>query len=170
MCFDNSRRMWRLRIVKTHLGPSGGWFIRDIFVGKVAEQRGSIAEAEVRGQRVCLTIQAADGKLTELEVDHVIAGTGYRYDVNRAPFLDAQIKAAIEVEEGYPALTRNFESSQEGLYFVGLPAANTFGPAQRFALGARFTASWIAAHLGRSTVPLRAVIVANPGLESVEKT
>ncbi len=141
----------RLHIVKTHLGPSGGWFIRDIFVGKVAEQRGSIAQAEVRGQRVCLTIQAEDGKMTELEADHVIAGTGYRYDVNRAPFLDAQIKAAVKVEEGYPALTRNFESSQEGLYFVGLPAANTFGPAQRFALGARFTASRVAAHLGRST-------------------
>jgi thioredoxin reductase len=142
----------RLRIVKTHLGPSGGWFIRDIFVGKVAEQRGSIARAEARGQRVRLTVRAADGKTTELEVDHVVAGTGYRYDVNRAPFLDTQIKAAVKVEEGYPALTRNFESSEKGLYFVGLPAANTFGPAQRFALGARFTAARIAAHMARSTV------------------
>jgi len=34
--------------------------------------------------------------------------------------LDDKIKAVVTVEEGYPALTRNFESSVPGLYFVGL--------------------------------------------------
>jgi len=118
---------------QTAPGPSGGWFIRDLVVGKVAQHRGSIQRAEVRGQQVGLTIQSADGKTTDLLVDHVVAGTGYRYEVAKAPFLDDKIKAAVKVEEGYPALTRNFESSVPGLYFVGLPAANTFGPVQRFA-------------------------------------
>jgi thioredoxin reductase len=139
----------RVGIVKHHLGPSGGWFIRDLVVGKVAQHRGFIQRAEVRGQQVALIVQSADGKTTDLLVDHVVAGTGYRYEVAKAPFLDDKIKAAVTVEEGYPALTRNFESSVPGLYFVGLPAAHTFGPVQRFAVGARFTASRITSHLVR---------------------
>jgi hypothetical protein len=145
----------RLGIVKRHLGPSGGWFIRDLIVGKVAQHRGSIQRAEVRGQQVALTIQSADGKTTDLLVDHVVAGTGYRYEVAKAPFFDDKIKAAVKVEEGYPALTRNFESSVPGLYFVGLPAANTFGPLQRFALGARFATSRVTSHLVRRSSALK---------------
>jgi thioredoxin reductase len=144
----------RVGIVRRHLGPAGGWFIRDLVVGKVAQLRGSIQRAEVRGEQVGLTIQSADGKTTDLLVDHVVAGTGYRYEVAKAPFLDEKIKATVTVEEGYPALTRNFESSVPGLYFVGLPAANTFGPVQRFALGARFAASRITSHLVRSGAAL----------------
>jgi Pyridine nucleotide-disulphide oxidoreductase len=139
----------RVGIVKRHLGPSGGWFIRDLVVGKVAEYRGSIQQAKVSGQQVALTVESADGKTTDLLVDHVIAGTGYRYEVAKAPFLDDKIKTAVAVEEGYPALSRHFESSLPGLYFVGLPAAHTFGPLQRFALGAKFTAARVAAHLAR---------------------
>jgi cation diffusion facilitator CzcD-associated flavoprotein CzcO len=137
----------RVGIVKRHLGPSGGWFIRDLVVGKVAQYRGSIEGARADGRQAALTVQSADGKTTELLVDHVIAGTGYRYEVAKAPFLDDKIKTAVTVEEGYPALTGNFESSVPGLYFVGLPAAHSFGPLQRFALGARFTASRITSHL-----------------------
>jgi len=140
----------RVGIVKRHLGPSGGWFIRDLVLGKVAQIRGSIQRASARGQKVALTVQSADGTTTDLLVDHVIAGTGYRYAVAKAPFLDDKIKTAVAVEEGYPALSGNFESSMPGLYFVGLPAANTFGPLQRFALGARFTAARVTSHLVKS--------------------
>lgn len=157
----------RVGIVKRHLGPSGGWFIRDLVVGKVAQHRGTIQRAEVRGQQVGLTIQSADGNTTDLLVDHVVAGTGYRYEVAKAPFLDDKIKAAVTVEEGYPALTRNFESSVPGLYFVGLPAANTFGPVQRFALGARFAASRITSHLVRSGAALEVGGTIRPADETI---
>jgi hypothetical protein len=157
----------RVGIVKRHLGPSGGWFIRDLVVGKVAQHRGTIQRAEVRGRQVGLTIQSADGKTTDLLVDHVVAGTGYRYEVAKAPFLDDKIKAAVTVEEGYPALTRNFESSVPGLYFVGLPAANTFGPVQRFALGARFAASRITSHLVRSGAALEVGGTIRPADETI---
>jgi hypothetical protein len=40
-------------------------------------------------------------------------------------------------------LSSMFESSVPGLYFVGLAAANTFGPLMRFAFGARFAAERI---------------------------
>jgi hypothetical protein len=137
----------RVGIVKRHLGPSGGWFIRDLVVGKVAQIRGSIQRAGASGSKVALTVQSPDGKTNDLLADHVIAGTGYRYEVAKAPFLDDKIKTAVAVEEGYPALSGNFESTVPGLYFVGLPAANTFGPLQRFALGARFTAARVTSHL-----------------------
>jgi thioredoxin reductase len=140
----------RVGIVKRHLGPSGGWFIRDLVVGKVSQVRGSIQRAGASGSKVALTVQSADGKTTDLLADHVIAGTGYRYEVAKAPFLDDKIKTAVAVEEGYPALSGNFESTVPGLYFVGLPAANTFGPLQRFALGARFTAARVTSHLVKS--------------------
>jgi hypothetical protein len=81
--------------------------------------------------------------------------------------LDDKIKAAVTVEEGYPALTRNFESSVPGLYFVGLPAANTFGPVQRFALGARFAASRITSHLVRSGAALEVGGTIRPADETI---
>jgi sulfite reductase beta subunit-like hemoprotein len=46
-------------------------------------------------------------------------------------------------------LSANFESSVPGLYFVGVAAANSFGPLLRFALGAGFCSSQVASHLVR---------------------
>ncbi|MGI4958828.1 MAG: NAD(P)-binding domain-containing protein, partial [Janthinobacterium lividum] len=83
----------------------------------------------------------------EVVVDHVVAGTGYKVDVERLAFLDNTIRARITQEQNTPVLTRNFESSFPGLYFVGVSAANSFGPLLRFAWGARFTARRLAAHL-----------------------
>ena len=47
-----------------------------------------------------------------------------------------------------PILSRNFEASVPGLYFVGPASANSFGPLARFACGAGFTAKRLARHLG----------------------
>ena len=47
-----------------------------------------------------------------------------------------------------PVLSRNFESSIPGLYFVGAFSANAFGPLVRFACGAEFTSQQLARHLG----------------------
>lgn len=53
----------------------------------------------------------------------------------------------ITVSEGSPVLSRHFESSVAGLYFVGLAAADSFGPMLRFAYGAKYTARRLARHL-----------------------
>jgi hypothetical protein len=39
-----------------------------------------------------------------------------------------------------PILTRHFESSVPGLYFIGPAAAASFGPMMRFTFGARYAA------------------------------
>jgi len=47
-------------------------------------------------------------------------------------------------------LSPNFESTVPGLYFVGVSAANTFGPLLRFAFGADFAARRLSRHLAKS--------------------
>jgi hypothetical protein len=55
----------------------------------------------------------------------------------------------IQCLENSPVLSRNFESSVSGLYFVGTAAANSFGPLMRFAFGADFTSKRLSRYLSR---------------------
>jgi len=140
----------RLSIVRRHLGPAGGWFMRDLARTLVMHQRCTVESVEAHRDRVLLRLVDSDARRVELEADHVIAATGYRAALNRLAFLEPSLRDSIEVEEGYPALSSHFESSVRGLYFVGLLAAGSFGPLLRFALGARYTARNLAPYLRRS--------------------
>jgi cation diffusion facilitator CzcD-associated flavoprotein CzcO len=140
----------RQRIVRRHLGPAAVWFIRDKLVDHVSMRSGYVLKAaEERNGRVHVEFTHRDGSPLELEVDHIIAGTGYRVDLERLPFLDAAVRARIALEGTSPALSRHFESSVPGLYFVGMASAVSFGPLTRFAHGAGYTARRISAHLRR---------------------
>src|SRR5437667_475398 len=131
---------YRLRAVKKILGPAPGWFIKQDVVGKFPFHLGTnIAGAKIRTGRVHLDLADASGSKV-LVVDHVIAATGYKVDLQRLEFLDAAIRSDIRSVEESPVLSTNFESFIPGLYFVGTSAANTFGPLMRFAYGARFAA------------------------------
>jgi thioredoxin reductase len=143
----------RMRIVRRHLGPAAGWFLKDALTsGALPVHEGfAITEAHADGAKAFLRFQRADGATLERRVDHVIAATGYRVSLQRLPFLDRALREAVEVIEGYPVLSAHFESSVPGLHFVGLPAAGSFGPLMRFALGARCAAQRLAAHLTRVT-------------------
>jgi hypothetical protein len=79
--------------------------------------------------------------------DHVIAATGYRVDLRALAFLNADLRARVSTIEGAPALSPDFESSVPGLHFVGVAAANTFGPVMRFLLGARYASRRISRHV-----------------------
>jgi hypothetical protein len=72
--------------------------------------------------------------------DHVIAATGYKVDLARLTFLNAKLRPMIKSVQSTPVLSSTFESSVPGLYFVGIAAANSFGPLMRFAFGACFAA------------------------------
>jgi pyruvate/2-oxoglutarate dehydrogenase complex dihydrolipoamide dehydrogenase (E3) component len=110
------------------------------------------------GTRIRLDLMGADGTPRSLTADHLIAATGYRPDMRRLGFLDPAIRAALRTAGGSPTLSRNFESSVPGLYFVGLASANSFCPVARFAFGAAFTARRLTRHLDahRSPVTVRA--------------
>jgi len=140
----------RRRVIRRHLGPAGAWFVRDKLVGHVSMRSGyALKSAEVRDDRVHVQFTHQDGSTLGVEADHVIAGTGYQVDLERLPFFDDAVRSRIKLEGTWPALSRHFEASLPGLYFVGLASALTFGPLVRFAIGANYTARSISAHLRR---------------------
>jgi FAD-dependent urate hydroxylase len=44
----------------------------------------------------------------------------------------------VAMVNGYPILNNRYESSVDGLHFLGAPAAWSFGPLMRFVAGADF--------------------------------
>jgi thioredoxin reductase len=131
----------RLRVVKKHLGPAPGWFMRDKFVGRVKTYFGiSMQPPEIKGDHIRLTARDRNGTVVSLDVDHVVAATGYRPSLQRLQFLDGSLRARLHAVEDAPILKTNFESSAAGLFFVGLASAYSFGPLTRFAYGADYTA------------------------------
>ncbi len=143
----------RLEAVRRSLGPSGGWFIRDKVEGKVQTLLGyTLERAEVKNGQVHLQLRSTDGSQREVAAEHVIAATGYKVDMKRLTFLSSEIRSSIRTIGGMPELTTNFESSIPGIYFVGLAAANSFGPVMRFAFGAGFAARKLTRALSKSLV------------------
>jgi cation diffusion facilitator CzcD-associated flavoprotein CzcO len=141
----------RLRAVARHLGPAPCWFVRDAVVGRLPMHLGAtLGRAYVAGPRVQLEFTQAGQSKGRLEVDHVIAATGYRVALSRLEFLDQPIQSLIRKVADTPILDRNFESSIPGLYFIGAAAANSFGPLLRFAYGARYAADRVSRHLLRA--------------------
>ena len=138
----------RRRLVESHLGPTGAWWLRDRVENKVPIRTG-VAIAEAVPERDGLTIRtdAREGDERCFHTDHVIAGTGYRVDVGRIRFLDDELVSGIAQTGGSPVLSRHFESSVDGLYFVGPSSAGSFGPLFRFVAGSYHTVPVLARHL-----------------------
>ncbi|MEO6965054.1 MAG: NAD(P)-binding domain-containing protein [Acidobacteriaceae bacterium] len=140
----------RLRIVERHLGPAPGWPMKKRVQGKVSMLLGyNIAQATAANGGVRLTLTAKDGQIHQHDTGHVVAATGYKPDVRRLKFLDVNIMKELRTLTQAPVLSADFESSVPGLYFVGLAAANDFGPMMRFAYGSDYTARRIARHLAK---------------------
>ena len=124
----------RVSKARTVLGPLGAWWLKDRVEG-VVEILGKthVRTAEPSGSGVKLLL---DGPTrSSLEVDHVIAGTGFRMDIARLAYLPDAFRARIATLSGYPVLTRAGESTVPGLYFAGAPAAFALGPSMRFIAG-----------------------------------
>jgi len=147
MLFRYLPQQTRLRTIKTYLGPAGGWFIKDRIEGHVPVLLACTpAHAEVRGGRIYMQCSGETAQ-SELVTDHVIAATGYRIDVGRLSFLSEKVRSSLHSIECAPVLSRSFESSVPGLYFVGLASAPWFGPVMRFLFGAGYTARRLSEHL-----------------------
>jgi cation diffusion facilitator CzcD-associated flavoprotein CzcO len=149
MLFRRLPQGLRRSIVRTALGPAGGFPVKDL-VERVPLLLGhTVYYAQFGEGRVHLRLLCPDGEQRTVSTDHVIAGTGYRVDLRRLTFLSKELQLQLRSVDFVPILSAEFESSVPGLYFVGLASANTFGPAMRFLLGARYTARRLAKHLSR---------------------
>ena len=134
----------RTRVVGRVLGPAAGWGVRERIEGKVPFLLGcEITRIAAVGNQLSLCLGAPEGPL-EIRTDHLVAATGYRADIARLAFVSPDLQRRIAVVNGSPRLGGDFQSSAPNLFFAGLAAANTFGPLQRFAFGARFAATRIA--------------------------
>jgi pyruvate/2-oxoglutarate dehydrogenase complex dihydrolipoamide dehydrogenase (E3) component len=133
-------------------------------VGKVPLFLGYTTEhAEMRSGKITLALSGKDGSKKEVSADHVIAATGYKVDLERLKFLSSQIRTQLKGDEETLPLSSSFESSVPGIYFVGVAAADSFGPLMRFAFGAGFAARCVTNAVGKSLSRDRAFVAApNP--------
>ncbi|HEY0339914.1 MAG TPA: SidA/IucD/PvdA family monooxygenase, partial [Steroidobacteraceae bacterium] len=139
----------RTRFVKRSLGPASPWWIQDRVLGKVPiHVRHELLEAGTAGERVLLKFRDGAGHVKEVDVDFVIAGTGYDADVARLTYLDPELRQRIRCIERSPALDSHFESSVPGLHFIGPLSFMCFGPLFRFVTGAAVAAPRLARRLG----------------------
>jgi FAD-dependent urate hydroxylase len=111
------------------------------------------------GRAVVSAVAADDGVRLDLddgttrEVDRVVLGTGFEVRADRHPLLGRELRADLRTREGMPLLGAGFESSVQGLHFVGAFAATSFGPVMRFVSGTPFSARALAAHVAGSRAP-----------------
>jgi FAD-dependent urate hydroxylase len=140
----------RVTKARTVLGPAGAWWLKDRIEGVVDvlpahHLRGAAANGS--GVRILL-----DGpQRSSIEVDHLIAGTGFRVDIGRLTFLSEGLQAGIATVNRYPVVARDGMSSVPGLYFAGVPTAVSLGPSVRFISGTHNTARYIARSVSRSS-------------------
>jgi thioredoxin reductase len=169
LLFHAMPEAFRVKVVRRFAGPAACWFTKEGVVGKAEFLlRSHIEQATVADGRVRLLLTrrqegGAAGTTEEITADHVIGATGYRVDLARLPFLSEKLRGEIRLCDTSPALTTRFESSVPGLFFVGLAAANSFGPVSRFAFGAGFTSARLSRHLARvasSARPFREAVAA----------
>jgi FAD-dependent urate hydroxylase len=133
---------------RTVLGPLGAWWLRPRVEGVIEIlEKTHVRTAEPSGTGVRLLLDGPSR--SSLDVDHVIAGTGFHVDVARLGYLPEELRARIATFSGYPVLTRAGESTVPGLYFVGAPAAFGLGPSMRFIAGTHNVAAQLARSVAR---------------------
>jgi thioredoxin reductase len=141
LMFHKLPQKLRHKIVRKHLHPAAGWPMRERVVGKVPTLLGySIESATPKDGGVLLKLVHTDGTRKEHWTEQVITATGYKVDLRKLAFLGGELLSEIDAIDHTPVLASDFQSSVPGLYFVGVTAANCFGPVLRFAFGSEFAA------------------------------
>src|SRR6185437_4362296 len=78
LLFHAMPESFRLRVVRRHLGPAPGWFMKERTVGRFPLHLGcGIRGLDPKGDGVALHIESSARERRTIEVDHVIAATGY---------------------------------------------------------------------------------------------
>ncbi|MGH9430462.1 MAG: FAD-dependent oxidoreductase [Terriglobia bacterium] len=125
------------KLRKRAVRPAGArWLVNRLHEVPISLGR-SVVSVESAGQRV--KVRLDDG--SERIADHILLGTGFRVDVSKYEFLAPELVESIDRVNGYPRLKEGLESSVPGLYFLGAPAAWSFGPLMQFVSGARYASN-----------------------------
>jgi thioredoxin reductase len=149
---------WRHNVVATKWGPTGTAWLIDRLINKAELLTGrTIESAEVCDGRVRLAVTGSDGFET-IETDHVVAGTGFRADIDRLALLSEDLRARIVREGRAPKLSATFETSVQNLFIIGILSAPTFGPVMRFMFGAKHTAPIVSRRIAAGSVAPASVV------------
>ena len=141
---------FRHRVVRRHLGPIPGWFMKEKVEGRIPMHMSAhITGVRYEEGKVHVQFDQPEKPGQEFVADHVIAATGYKPNMQALRFLDPELVSQVRTEDSTPVLSPTFQTSVPGLHMIGLASANCFGPAQRFAVGAKFTSRHLARHLER---------------------
>ena len=151
LVFHAMPESFRHEVTRRYLGPASCWFTRETIERSVqVHDNTHVVDASEDDGCACLVLER-QGQRSNLRVDHVIAATGYKVDVSKLGFMAEDLRRDIAAANATPILSRTFESSVPGLYFIGVASANSFGPLVRFACGAEFTARRLSHHLAKKT-------------------
>ena len=134
----------RLAGVQRILGPFGAWWLKGRVEGIDIRLQTKVVGAGPQADSIRLDLVEQDGARSHLDVDHVIAATGYHVDVSSLRLLSNDLARSVATIKGSPRLSGEFESSVPGLFFSGLAAAATFGPMLRFVCGSVFAGPRVA--------------------------
>jgi len=137
-------RMMQDPIARRCIRPAGAGWLRNRLKGVQLHLDTTV---RVAGTNHSLHLEVSDG--SKRSVDHLLLGTGYKIQVSKYRFLSPGLSSSIRQAHGYPVLKENFESSVPGFYFLGAPAAWSFGPLMRFVAGAGFGCGRLAASMAR---------------------
>ena len=138
----------RITKARTVLGPGGSWWLKDRVDGVVDVLTGHhIREAAARDGGIRLAFDGPGQPAADF--DHVIAGTGFRVDLGRLPFLPERLRSAVRTLNGHPLVGRDGQTSVPGLYFAGAPTVLSIGPSARFIAGTHTLAAQLARSAAR---------------------
>ena len=140
------------RLWKRSVRPAGArWLVNRLQNVPIRLGRSVVSVAPAGEQ---LKVRLDDG--SERTVHHILLGTGYRVDVSRYDFLTPGLVQSMRRFNGYPCLKEGFETSVQGLHFLGAPAAWSFGPLMQFVSGTHYASRSLVRFIaGRGTTQIR---------------
>jgi len=128
------------------LRPAGARWLRERMANIPITTGCSVLSATCAGNEVRITLDNGQTRCA----DHVLLGTGYRVNVSQYKFLTPDLSRRLDQVDGFPKLSKGFESSVAGLHFLGAPSAWTFGPLMYFVAGADYAARSVAQFVNNS--------------------
>lgn len=92
-----------------------------------------------------LRLALSDG--SSRAVDALIVACGFVFSRDGLSMLSPELRARVQVHNGWPVLDRAFRTSAPHISLVGFPAEGRFGPSSRFVEGSNFAAPRVAESL-----------------------
>jgi hypothetical protein len=154
--FHRLPRTFRIAKAYSTFGPAGsGWMRHRVLnMPGIDLQVGYIRQIDGNNLQVKFI---DDGVVRERTIvaDHIIAATGFKYDLRKIRFLASLLPNIRWTAEGIPWLNGRYETTVPGLHVVGILSAVAWGPSMRFIYGTNFVAPLIARSLSKSSPPVQ---------------